>query len=366
MKILKYVSLFLLCGASVLLAGCIKTSEEPDFDTTGDIFVPKKDTLEESGIILAEETILYRNETLWFQLLLPAARTGWRVGEDYSFTTFSLPDKDEPEAYNREIIRIETLTKEKYDSLLQKPQWWIDLSVYSLLWNNEKYYFVSNLANMDIDLESQLTISRKRRNQKVSMDKGSELFATFGISGVAFKDHLLNWGFSTFPPNPPHIPLQVLEKIDEEKFLYKNDEFWFQFTLPKTFETAKIYTKHKYNDIFHDARYDHDSVMFTLYIPIFEGSFYDPYLPESISAGDVVVMYISIISTNIYDILPTKWMMGWREYLEQTTLWHNNKYYFTIGLGNMSEEEWYIFTSPEFKGEIEKRVKESFSAFNIV
>ena len=64
MKILKYVSLFLLCGASVLLAGCIKTSEEPDFDTTGDIFVPKKDTLEESGIILAEETILYRNETL--------------------------------------------------------------------------------------------------------------------------------------------------------------------------------------------------------------------------------------------------------------------------------------------------------------
>ncbi|MDR0282121.1 MAG: hypothetical protein LBI53_02060 [Candidatus Peribacteria bacterium] len=47
-------------------------------------------------------------------------------------------------------------------------------------------------------------------------------------------------------------------------FLYRNETYGFQLSFPDAFKNAKIYTIPRYNDRFHDSRYDFDMVIIKL------------------------------------------------------------------------------------------------------
>lgn len=159
---------------------------------------------------LSGESILYRNEDIWFQVALPKEFSWWEVSEYYKLYSgsnrifFTLPRIHNFQSYSydelvygsygvgispwyKELVTIFYFTFDAYEALKNNGwwgYWWVKELLEKTLWNNDQYYFIigDSMVGDDERREDFLNITR---TDLIEYMKNS--FSTFNISKERWK-----------------------------------------------------------------------------------------------------------------------------------------------------------------------------------
>lgn len=168
--------------------------------------------------------------------------------------------------------------------------------------------------------------------------------------------------------NNPHITPHT-DNTNPEPLVYRNEEFGFQMTLPQWWEIYKAFIYRHDKD--RAEQRGHESFAVEITLPTWEEPIlyrplpYEGYKPENYAPHYSSLIIIQVWSPKIYHTR----LNQCKQYFgpecagapyEYITLWHNDRYYFTIsGVWDMTRDHLMLYGDQKYIDTIEQ----SFQAF---
>lgn len=253
--------------------------------------------------------ITFRDDALWLQFQRPMNWWKIKTSQDWDFIVFSILNKENP-LYTTEIMRLFFLNIDTYHTLSSGEYQWIPDFKNKVIGNNDKYYFLLWVTSEEFwDLANQ---------------------------------------FSIFPTQEVATHIELFQKSGNNT-IYQNAEFWFNLSMPQSFNKVTIFTRHQDDITFNKPEFN--TVYFTA--PLLSSDYTNPFLPIELS-GYEELFRILCVPINDYN------KVVWQYLSEQDILGANEKYYFILSISDMSESRRLELTSGVAKSEVYQTIKNQF------